>query len=179
MIEWIKKEDKNEIITISFLSYFFIFLSHRLYCVNFKIWYWKFYHVYWSSSTKDPADPHCPHWFVVLVLPSQVFVIKIATARKVTCEEDDTPLAPHRLRLCEENEGLLVVYDNQCRVRWPCACARGKEVHSLWRDLKIRGRRWQRKRRWKSEFALFQASSRLLQVTDFVKCWWTLLKLNS
>ena len=37
------------------------------------------------------------------------------------------------------------------------------------RDLKIRGRRRQRKRRWKSEFVFFQSSSRLLQVTNFVK----------
>ena len=41
----------------------------------------------------------------------------------------------------------------------------GAEVHI--RDLKIRGRRRQRKRRWKSEFAIFQFSSRLLQVTNF------------
>ena len=47
------------------------------------------------------------------------------------------------------------------------------------RDLKIPGRRRQRKRRKKSEFALFQSSSRLLQVTNFVKCRRTLLKLNS
>ena len=47
------------------------------------------------------------------------------------------------------------------------------------RNLKIRGRRWQRKGRWKSEFAFFQSSSRLLQVTNFVKWRWTLLKLNS
>ena len=36
-----------------------------------------------------------------------------------------------------------------------------------------------RKRRWKSEFAFFQSSSRLLQVENFVKCRRTLLKLNS
>ena len=47
------------------------------------------------------------------------------------------------------------------------------------RDLKIRRRRRQRKRRSKSEFAFFQSSSRLLQVTNFVRCRWTLLKLNS
>ena len=47
------------------------------------------------------------------------------------------------------------------------------------RDLKIRGRRRQRKRRWKSGFAFFQSLSRLLQVTNFVKCRRTLLKLNS
>ena len=47
------------------------------------------------------------------------------------------------------------------------------------RDLTIRGRRRRRKRRWKSEFAFFQSSSRLLQVTNFVKCRWILLKLNS
>ena len=29
---------------------------------------------YWSRSAKDPADPH---WFVVVVLPSQVFLAKI------------------------------------------------------------------------------------------------------
>ena len=44
---------------------------------------------------------------------------------------------------------------------------------------KIWGRRRQWKRRWKSEFAFFQSSSRLLQVTNFVKCRRTLLKLNS
>ena len=42
-----------------------------------------------------------------------------------------------------------------------------------------RGRRWPRKRCWKSEFAFFQPSSRLLQVTNFVKCRWVLLKVNS
>ena len=47
------------------------------------------------------------------------------------------------------------------------------------RGLKIRGRRRHRKRRWKSEFAFFRSSSRLLQVTNFIKCRWTLLKLNS
>ena len=47
------------------------------------------------------------------------------------------------------------------------------------RDLKIRGRRRQKKLRWKSESAFFQSSSRLLQVTNFVKCRRTLLKLNS
>ena len=46
------------------------------------------------------------------------------------------------------------------------------------RDFKMRGRRRQRKRHWKSEFAFFQSSSRLLLVTTFVKCGWTLLKLN-
>lgn len=35
---------------------------------NFKVWYWR---LYWSRSTKDPVDSH--HWFVVEVLPSQVF----------------------------------------------------------------------------------------------------------
>ena len=44
------------------------FLENRLYkskdryspryCINFKIWYSRFY---WSRSTKDPAEPH---WFV-------------------------------------------------------------------------------------------------------------------
>ena len=47
------------------------------------------------------------------------------------------------------------------------------------RDLKIRERRRQWKRRWKSEFAFLQSSSRLLQITNFVKCRRTLLKLNS
>ena len=47
------------------------------------------------------------------------------------------------------------------------------------RDLKIRGWRQQQNCRRKSEFAFFQSSLRLLQVTNFVKCRWTLLKLNS
>ena len=47
------------------------------------------------------------------------------------------------------------------------------------RNLKIRGRRRQRKLRWKSEFAFFQSSSWLLRITNFVKCRQTLLKLNS
>ena len=47
------------------------------------------------------------------------------------------------------------------------------------RELKIRGWRRQQNRPRKSEFAFFQSSSRLLQVTNFVKCRWTLLKLNS
>ena len=48
--------------------------------------------------------------------------------------------------------------------------------------LKIRGRRRQRQRRWKSEFVFFdffQSSLRLLQVTNFFKCRRTILKLNS
>ena len=49
---------------------------------------------------------------------------------------------------------------------------------SFW-SVKIRGRRRQKKLRWKSESAFFQSSSRLLQVTNFVKCRRTLLKLNS
>ena len=44
------------------------------------------------------------------------------------------------------------------------------------RELKIRRRRRQRKCRWKSEFAFFQSSSQLLQVTDFVKCRRTLVE---
>ena len=35
----------------------------------FKIWYSRFYR---SRYTEDPADPH---WFVVVVLPSQVFLV--------------------------------------------------------------------------------------------------------
>ena len=46
-------------------------------------------------------------------------------------------------------------------------------------DLKIRGQRQQRKRRWKSESAFFQSLSRLHQVTNFVKCRWPLPILNS
>ena len=38
------------------------------------------------------------------------------------------------------------------------------------RDLKIRSWRRQQNLRRKSEFAFFQSSSRLLQVTNFVKC---------
>ena len=45
--------------------------------------------------------------------------------------------------------------------------------------FQICGRRWRRQwKRHESELAFFQSSSRLLQVTDFVKCRWTLLKLN-
>ena len=40
-----------------------------------QIWYWKFY---WSRSTKDPTDPH---WFVVVVLPSQVFLKQICSLK--------------------------------------------------------------------------------------------------
>ena len=56
---------------------------------------------------------------------------------------------------------------------------RSPVVLSINRDLKIRGRRQQRKRRWKSEFVFFQSSSRLLQVTSFSKFRRTILKLNS
>ena len=57
------------------------------------------------------------------------------------------------------------------RVLWSC--------YEDIRELNIRGQRRQRKRRWKSEFAFFQSSSRLLQVTNSVKCRRTLLKSNS
>ena len=39
--------------------------------LSFIILYSRFY---WSRSTKDPVDPH---WFVIVVLPSQVFLPKI------------------------------------------------------------------------------------------------------
>ena len=52
-------------------------------------------------------------------------------------------------------------------------------IGDLSRNLRIWGQRRQRKRRWQSEFAFFQSSSRLLQVTNFVKCRWTLQKLKS
>ena len=42
-----------------------------------------------------------------------------------------------------------------------------------------RRRRRQTKRPWKSEFASFQSSSRLLPVSNFVRCRRTLRKLNS
>ena len=45
-----------------------------------QIWYWRFY---WSRSTKDPTDPH---WFVVVVLPSQVFLKQICRKYAVKTE---------------------------------------------------------------------------------------------
>ena len=57
-------------------------------------------------------------------------------------------------------------------------CEQGLTGHCN-RDLKIRGQRRQRKRCWKSKFAFFQSWSGLLQVTNFVKCRQTFLKLNS
>ena len=49
------------------------------------------------------------------------------------------------------------------------------------RDLKIRGKRRQRKRCLKSEFAFFQSSSRFFQIIYLIKCrrTLTLLELNS
>ena len=78
------------------------------------------------------------------------------------------------------------IYQNDLKVRTSLqspkvtTCCQGEnlapvELPCATRDLKIRGRRRQRKRRRKSEFAFFQSSSRLLQVTNFVKCRWTLL----
>ena len=52
-------------------------------------------------------------------------------------------------------------------------------VAKQWIGTLRSGRRRQRKRRLKSEFAFFQSSLRLLQVTYFVKCKRTLLKLSS
>ena len=46
-------------------------------------------------------------------------------------------------------------------------------------SLKIRGRRRQVKRRFKSEFAIFQSSSRLFHLACFVECMRPLLELNS
>ena len=54
-----------------------------------------------------------------------------------------------------------------------------EDIRCAIRDLKIRGRRRQTKRPCKSEFIFFQSSSRLPQVTNFVKCRRTVLKLNS
>ena len=65
-------------------------------------------------------------------------------------------------------------------VTWVALLWAAPHVFPNIRDLKIQGRRRQTKPRWKSEFAFFQSSSRLLriQVTNFFKCRWTLLKLN-
>ena len=52
-------------------------------------------------------------------------------------------------------------------------------VAKQWIGTLRSGRRRQRKRRLKSEFAFFQSWLRLLQVTYFVKCRRTLLKWNS
>ena len=46
-------------------------------------------------------------------------------------------------------------------------------------DLKMRGRRKQVKRRLKSEFAVFQSSSRLFHLAYFVESTRTLLELKS
>ena len=46
-------------------------------------------------------------------------------------------------------------------------------------DLKMRGRRRQLKRRLKSQFAVFQSSSRLFYLAYFVEGMRTLLKMNS
>ena len=71
-------------------------------------------------------------------------------------------------------------FDNSTRpAKGVCLETRTTSCKWVNRDLKIRGRRRQRKRRWKSEFAFFQSSSRLLQVTNFVKYRRTLLTLNS
>ena len=54
-------------------------LDEKWICTNLlpnyeeQIWYWRFY---WSRSTKDPTDPH---WFFVVVLPSQVFLKQICS----------------------------------------------------------------------------------------------------
>ena len=45
--------------------------------------------------------------------------------------------------------------------------------------LKMRGRRRQRKRQLKSEFAFFQSSSQLFHITYFFICTGTLLELNA
>ena len=58
----------------------------------------------------------------------------------------------------------------------PCTTFQSCAIY--YRDLKIQGWRRQRKRCWKSEFPFFQSSSRLLQVTNFVKSRWTPLKLH-
>ena len=71
---------------LCFLCIFFYHSSCRIKDVstvrsfNFKVWYWR---LYWSRSTKDPVDSH--HWFVVEVLPSQVF-------RNLNRSEDATPI---------------------------------------------------------------------------------------
>ena len=58
----------------------------------------------------------------------------------------------------------------------PCTTFQSCGIY--YRDLKIQGRRRQRKHCWKSELVFFQSSSWLLQVTNFVKSRSTALKLN-
>ena len=63
--------------------------------------------------------------------------------------------------------------------RWPSSLYLDDSLlrRGLFRDLKIRGRRRQRKHGLKSEFAFIQSSSQQFQLTYFVECRRTLLKL--
>ena len=70
-------------------------------------------------------------------------------------------------------------YKQRARLSLYDSCMSASVLVASTRDLKIRGRQRQRKRSWKSEFAFFQSSLRLVQVTNFVKCRRTLLRLNS
>ena len=62
----------------------------------------------------------------------------------------------------KKTQSFYYPWDNRAQpFKW-----RFRRLRCRGRDLKIQGRRRQRKRRWKSEFAFF-------------RCRWTLLKLNS
>ena len=69
-------------------------------------------------------------------------------------------------------------YKQRARLSLYDSCMSASVLVASTRDLKIRGRQRQRKRSWKSEFAFFQSSLRLAQVTNFVKCRRTLSKVE-
>ena len=69
-------------------------------------------------------------------------------------------------------------YKQRARLSLYDSCMSASVLVSSTRNIKIRGRRRQRKRSWKSEFAFFQSSLRLVQVTIFVKCRRTLSKVE-
>ena len=123
-------------------------------------------------------------WLVVLTTLRYVVVCNVSWAlfiwRKVV------PLGKWVTLAAEST--LTSFYNIRKKLTEPAALAHALVV-SPWpswpgwasqnRDLKMRGRRKQVKRRLKSEFAVFQSSSRLFHLAYFVESTRTLLELKS
>ena len=80
MIEKIKKENKNIVVSYTIHRFIFVFFLYFFYHFSCRKDQFTFLNLKFATqdftdprSTKDPADPQ---WFVVVVLTSQVFPLQ-------------------------------------------------------------------------------------------------------
>ena len=114
--------------------YLFIFFCHS-FCRKdqFTVLILKFgqyWRCYWSRSTKDPADPH---YFVIVVLPSQVSVkYWTARGRNFIAQSWVLSIPPGCLRCLYEIDGKFIPPPLQTRMGKWCILAFHGFIHDLW-----------------------------------------------